>query len=205
MVEICGTEGHVAHHSVLSTPIMPAQTIDTLLAPVVNEYCSECGKLSSECHEDDHLIVYSERRIVLSWGEHPSDLDLHLRWNDEHIYWEHKRSRDRTADLDIDVVNGKGPETITIRQMSDYTYHVFVHNFTGGNKRDLSKNGATVRVYNSEGFECEIYAPRSETGHFWNVLDINGKSGELSITNTFTDTNVHYDDYWPPHWRRAEL
>ena len=76
--------------------------------------------------------MFSERRIVLSWGDDPPDLDLHLhlRWNDENVFWLNKRSEDRTADLDVDVMRGRGPETITIRKMNAFVYYLFVHNFS---------------------------------------------------------------------------
>jgi uncharacterized protein YfaP (DUF2135 family) len=63
--------------------------------------------------------VKNERRAQLSWAAQPSDLDLHLVWNgasgDEHIYWQNRKSGDGTAELDVDVTRGFGPETVTIQ------------------------------------------------------------------------------------------
>ncbi len=115
--------------------------------------------------------MFSERRIVLSWGDDPRDLDLHLRWNDENIYFSNKTSKDRTADLDVDVTTGRGPETITIRKMNAFVYYLFVHNYSQGEKGRLSRSGAKVRLFEAEGLIHEIAAPADQIGHFWYAMN----------------------------------
>ena len=71
-----------------------------------------------------------EMRIVLTWGEEPSDLDSHLTGPKVdggrfHIYWSNKVYKDAETEvnLDKDDVSSYGPETITvINQVADGTY-----------------------------------------------------------------------------------
>ncbi|MCW8631650.1 hypothetical protein OQH38_16240, partial [Acinetobacter baumannii] len=51
-------------------------------------------------------------RIVLTWGEKPLDLDSHLNYSNQHIYWSNKEGHQ--ANLDVDDRDSYGPETITI-------------------------------------------------------------------------------------------
>ena len=51
-------------------------------------------------------------RIVLNWGAQPADLDGHLAYPGNHIFFQHKDGTD--ALQDVDEIHGYGPETITI-------------------------------------------------------------------------------------------
>ena len=160
--------------------------------PQVDEYCSHCPPnpngtyvKATDCTIEEHLTVFSERRIVLSWGDDPPDLDLHLRWNDENVFWLNKESKDRTADLDVDVTTGRGPETITIRKMNAFVYYLFVHNYSQGEKGRLSLSGAKVRLFEAEGLIHEIAAPTDQIGHFWYAMHpmmIAANAGSLAPT-----------------------
>ncbi|MBA4382487.1 MAG: hypothetical protein C0406_07975, partial [Sideroxydans sp.] len=56
-------------------------------------------------------------RIVLNWGELPSDLDSHLIFPSNHIYFNSKTgSTSSDAKLDVDDTTSYGPETITIEK-----------------------------------------------------------------------------------------
>lgn len=86
-------------------------------------------------------------RAVLSWTAIPRDLDLHVSGPVSgnpgarfHVYYSNAAVRDDTGDpyceLDVDDVDGNGPETQTITvsdSEGDYvagTYRVWVHNFS---------------------------------------------------------------------------
>ena len=64
-------------------------------------------------------------RIVLEWGENPSDLDSHL-WTPTgaHIYYVTRGSLNSApfVNLDVDDVTSYGPETVTIRTLEAGTY-----------------------------------------------------------------------------------
>ena len=66
-------------------------------------------------------------RIVLNWGASPSDLDSHLVYPGNHVYFSQKEGTD--ANLDVDDTDSYGPETITIeRKHSGERYVYAVHN-----------------------------------------------------------------------------
>jgi len=84
-------------------------------------------------------------RFVLSWGDKPSDLDLHLVANNYHISYRNTKNIPSTARLDKDTTNGYGAETITVDALDqEDEYKVLVHNFSNDANID---NKVQVRVY----------------------------------------------------------
>jgi uncharacterized protein YfaP (DUF2135 family) len=103
-----------------------------------------------------------EIRAVLSWGAIPRDLDLHVSGplsgggpGRFHVYYAHSAQVDGSGDpycqLDVDDVNGNGPETQTITisdSEGNYVagdYHVWVHNFSGD--ATFEPSGATINLF----------------------------------------------------------
>ena len=68
-------------------------------------------------------------RVVLQWDNQPKDMDLHAYFENNHIYFS-----DRHGDkvyLDVDDMDGFGPETITIQKRKNgQKYVFFVHTFS---------------------------------------------------------------------------
>ena len=132
-------------------------------------------------------IPISHVRIVLDWGESPSDLDAHLeKQNEYHIsYRNRKRTKDGTAMLDRDDTNGFGPETITVTSL-DYNgkYEYRIEDFTNRNKKSdkLSKSGAEVKVYAKGRMMYHFKAPVNQRGNNWTVFQI--KNNEIISINT---------------------
>ena len=62
-------------------------------------------------------------RIVLNWGQSPLDLDSHLSYKNQHVYWDNKQGQD--ANLDVDDTDSYGPETVTIDKRLDGQYYVY--------------------------------------------------------------------------------
>lgn len=97
-------------------------------------------------------LLSGEIRIVLSWGSIPWDLDSHLRGTtdsgeDVYVSWYHDVSMgggNVLAELDVDDVDGYGPETTTIYDING------VYNFTVNDYRNtglIESSEATVTVY----------------------------------------------------------
>lgn len=121
-------------------------------------------------------------RIVLSWEANPSDLDLHLHVpGDGHVRWDGKGTLGSFpfAQLDVDDVDGFGPETITISQLLPGTYSVAVEAIGSG----FVPEETVVRVYDSTGLLREV-SPPSGSGRWWRVLRLDGSSGGITIVNT---------------------
>jgi len=117
-------------------------------------------------------------RIVLDWGDRPADLDLHLvKEGSYHVsYWDMHNSADGSVTLDRDDRDGFGPETITI-MVTDLraVYQIFVHDYTNKNRStstELSRSGATVRVYDRNGYIRSFYVPANRSGVRWDVFRI---------------------------------
>ena len=127
-------------------------------------------------------------RIVLQWGEHPYDLDLHFeKEGGYHISYRNMITvADGSAWLDRDDTCSYGPETVTVREMEDRTnYFVYVVDYTNrgyAESTELSRSCAVVKIYNDDGFVASYSVPVSRRGNRWNVCTI--KDGEVFENGT---------------------
>ncbi len=134
-------------------------------------------------------------RVVLTWGESPSDLDSHLTGpisgeDRFHVYYSDDAYEGHN--LDVDDTSSFGPETITIVPAGvNGMYRYSVHNYsvpgTGGGE-SLAASGAEVRLYDANGL-IRAYAVPPATGanggldaDTWRVfeLTINGSTVAVS-------------------------
>ena len=131
-------------------------------------------------------------RIVLTWSDHPADLDSHL-WLPSaypyHVFFSGQGDCEAFpyACLDRDDTDGQGPETITIqrRYAGNYVYAVKDYYETG----KLTTSGALVEVYEQEGLIDSIQVPTSGDGDWWYVFDLDGSTGEITLQNYTTSTS----------------
>lgn len=130
-------------------------------------------------------------RIVLNWGKNPLDLDSHLSYKNQHIYWDNKQGL--AANLDVDDVDSYGPETVTIDKKLDGQYYVYsVHDFSDRaqpNTNNLSNSQAKVMVYAGESLIRSYYVPTAKTGNLWTVFRISPE-GEIQDINRISGTTV---------------
>jgi len=131
------------------------------------------------------VINNDECRIVLTWGEGPSDLDSHL-WRtynnnlEYHIYWQEKTIEGIADSLDYDYTNSYGPETITIYDLkSESTYSYYVHNYSEFNNQYYNLNQDICPIKNSNsivnvyvGNQNYTFYPPNQEGRYWKVFDI---------------------------------
>ncbi len=134
-------------------------------------------------------IGEGQMRVVLSWGDAPSDLDLHMKTpaiegNTYEIYYSSKGSSTSApyAELDIDDTSAYGPETITLYDQFAGTYKVFIYNYSGS--PDIVTSGASLQVFGDTGLKETINVPTSGEGHYWYVCDIDGATGNVTVVNT---------------------
>ena len=125
------------------------------------------------------MLEAGQVRIVLSWGENPSDLDSHLvrltnNVKDYHVYFGDMRPANADANLDTDDTSSYGPETTTINNLSSTSiYKYYVHDYSnGGNHNDeiLKASGAKVDVY--YGDQSKTFYVPNENGNAWKVFEI---------------------------------
>lgn len=114
-------------------------------------------------------------RVVLSWSAAPADLDSHLSYPGNHVYFERKNGED--ARLDLDDVERHGPETITIeRKHAGEAYTYAVHDY--GHRNDpaadaLARSQARVYVYVGRTL-MRTYAVPQQPGNLWTVFRLDG-------------------------------
>ena len=144
------------------------------------------------------LLAQGELRLVLIWGERPSDLDSHLWLPMEtpyHVYYSRRGNLDTCpyAALDVDDTSSYGPETITIKErFLEGTYVYAIHNYSGS--PDLTESEAQVQAFDSTGLIATFDVPTEGEGTFWNVLTVDGASGAITEVNALGDSPEPYPD-----------
>ena len=115
-------------------------------------------------------------RVVLTWGKTPKDLDSHLSYPGNHIFFEDKVAAD--ANLDVDDTTSYGPETITIERKHQGERYVYaVHDYTNGvnNKKNsdaMSFSHARVQVYVGQTLIRTYNVKPETTATSWIVFGI---------------------------------
>lgn len=131
-------------------------------------------------------------RIVLDWGASPKDLDSHLVYENQHVFFSKRVGKD--ANLDVDDTDGFGPETITIVKKHPGVRYVYaVHNFSQGNQTGTvslsSSSRAQVFVYVGSSLVRTFRPPPSTPGNVWVVFAV-GEDGEFYDINKFADIGM---------------
>jgi PKD domain len=142
--------------------------------------------------------------VEMSWDA-PTDLDLHLlrsnaavfsagdcSYCNQHPSWGEAGRADDPS-LDWDVVEGFGPETITIDDPADDVYLVGVHYF-GENGLDRCVGGcapseATLNVYVSGALAASLTRTLTDQGDLWEAAEIHWPSGEIVETDDLGHTD----------------
>jgi hypothetical protein len=148
------------------------------------------GVRSQPCVVEFEAIPQDAIAIQLIWDHPSSDADIHmLRGGDSRVYRDNnldcfyrncRESLDWGATLDIDDVNGYGPENITVDDPGRFDYLMAAHYFTarptnGGVRETI----ATMRVYLYGLLSCEVDALLQDTGSWWEAVVITTEKGGL--------------------------
>jgi hypothetical protein len=141
-----------------------------------------------------------EMRIVLTWGESPSDLDSHLTGpladgTRFHMFYTYSGIDSspwpETVTLDLDDVTSYGPETTTLLQQISGIYRFSVHDYSDRYSTDsyeLSNSGAQVRVYQNTGLVASFNVPPNTGGTLWTVFEMsNGVISPINQMNYESD------------------
>ncbi len=152
-------------------------------------------------------LVEGEWRVVLSWGQHPLDLDLYCitDFQPRKVYFANKNEGGQndptmgSIELDIDVRQGFGPETITFTPNPTKKYRFLVHNYTGNKVKSLVNSGGKVVVNKSHGPPVQFEVPTDivlrddgEIAMFWHVFDL--IEGVLVPVNKVTKEDLRARD-----------
>ncbi|MCC6809883.1 MAG: hypothetical protein IT381_20815 [Deltaproteobacteria bacterium] len=129
-------------------------------------------------------------RVVLNWGNAPRDLDSHLAYGENHIFFQQKKGEQ--ANLDVDDTDGFGPETVTVDGWvpeKDYVYAV--HNYSQASdvgKKSFSGSKAKVFVYKRNILQ-RVYEVNPEgVGNLWVIFRVD-KLGTINDINQYADVS----------------
>lgn len=165
------------------------------------DYCNVIVHATDPQHNQNltisPILPENQIRIVLRWGETPSDLDSHLigrgpdgssfnvYYGDKHYVW----SGEEMANLDVDDTTSYGPETITILHPLTDGWVYAVHDFTnrGSTESDrMSYSGAQVTVFAGGRQVAAFSIPVGQIGTYWTVFEYAG--GQIWPINAVNNT-----------------
>ncbi|SEM41376.1 Tetratricopeptide repeat-containing protein [Pseudomonas sp. NFIX51] len=134
-------------------------------------------------------------RVVLTWGANPSDLDSHMIFPGNNIYFRNQQGDD--AHLDVDDIDSYGPETITLEKKHYGESYVYaVHDYSNQGRpasRQLSASQAKVFVYMGQSLVRTYYVPQDRSGNLWTVFRMTG-NGDFQDINTLSGVTVDAQD-----------
>jgi hypothetical protein len=165
----------------------------------------ERGVAVSGRNEPIHIVMSpvvpdDQLRVVLTWGQSPSDLDTHLFTRldsgiNYHIFYQNKD--EENANLDVDDVSSFGPETLTLRTNEPGRYSYKIYDYTNGRGRDdgtLAESGAVIKIYQGSNITHTFTPTNSQDELTWHVFDlVINRAGAMSITEIDTYSNVDLD------------
>jgi hypothetical protein len=145
-------------------------------------------------------IEDNQARAVLTWGDSPVDLDMHVTGDvgsglgavvEEdrfHVYWDvpvyPQDAGPDTAEvlLDVDDVSGYGPETVTVLHRESGLYRFSVHDNI--NKLEqaasvLSFSGARMQLWVGRDTYASFDVPVNEPGTVWQAVEVDGETGHF--------------------------
>lgn len=129
-------------------------------------------------------------RVVLSWGQAPADLDSHIAYPGNHVFFMEKDGDE--ANLDVDDTDSYGPETITLQKKRfGETYVYAVHDYINSHNPSSSSLGysqAKVFVYVGQSLVRTYYVPQGQRGNLWTVFRITG-NGDFQDINSLQSVN----------------
>lgn len=155
-------------------------------------------------------------RIILSWGESPSDLDSHLTGPDGmggrfHMYYMNKTPIESIL-LDVDETSSYGLETTKIISFTEGTYRYSVFNYsdqgtTGGD--EIAFSPAIVKIYDHSGLIQTFNAPSFpvDGGNTWCVFEIEATNQDITIVpiNTYVQANDDCTNDMKQNGKKAKM
>jgi uncharacterized protein YfaP (DUF2135 family) len=148
-------------------------------------------------------LVSGQFRVILTWGQNPSDLDSHMtgptttgtRW---HTYYGNRQPSGGQCGLDRDDTSSYGPETVTCpltgtsgESLRPGVYRYSVHHYSGSG--NIGTSAASVRLEFANGTYYTYTPPSGFTGSkdVWTVFELTVFSdGSMALAPVNTISNV---------------
>lgn len=121
----------------------------------------------------------SNVKVRLTWGNLPYDIDSHLVTPaGDHVFFDDEGSLNIApyANLDVDDIDGNGPEIVTIRRLMVGTYHYIVNNYSETNNPGMTTSPIRVELNTPQG--TQVFVPNAgesqATGfsYHWHSFDL---------------------------------
>ena len=150
------------------------------------------------------VLPEGQLRIVLTWGESPSDLDTHLftTWADGqkyHLFYQALSGLNTR--LDVDDTSSYGPETTTILDKTAGRYSYAVNDYTHRNGHGaISSSEAVVKVYQGNNLINEFQPTNRGEEVSWHVFDaVISAAGVVRIipVDAYSSTDLDGVDAFP--------
>ena len=103
----------------------------------------------------------------------------------EECYFGHKIA-DWGASLDVDIINGYGPEHITADAIPDGKYRLFVHYYDTHGVITPVRASVSLATFNNSTVTFSSPSDLTHAGDTWDVCYVNYPSGTIEPINTFT-------------------
>ncbi len=158
---------------------------------IIEGFIINSGENTVEAQTLVEGVSEGQLRIILSWGEEPSDLDSHLTGPSStspgtrfHCYYS-EQEPDPFISLDLDDTGSYGPETTTINALLDGTYNFSVFNYSD---QDLTgaagiyNSPARVELYDVNGLVATFNPPAIADGNTWFAIKIEVVGGNYTFT-----------------------
>ena len=157
-------------------------------------------------------LAEDQFRVVLSWGEIPSDVDSHLSGPGQieldatlvedrfHVYFGNPEypaasgAAGAVVFLDVDDTSSFGPETITVRRADPGIYKYVLHDYTngtasGGDASQLSASACKVQLFAGSAQVDTFYVPTGRAGTTWTVFELDGDTLRPFLISRFGDAS----------------
>lgn len=172
------------------------QTFHEKIRSVVTEKCAPdldrelVGEIETLSGTESLSVLDRIHSVTLTWGEKPTDLDLHLLIGTgegvKEVNYRHmgEDSRMPHAWLDKDVRTGFGPECIRVVRGISGTYLFAVHCYSSG--AGLAGSGAEVHI-EMDARTKTIRCPESGEGSWWHVFMWEPDAKRITVQNILSD------------------
>ena len=150
-------------------------------------------------------MVDQDVHIQIDWDEDMCDVDLHFVLSSNNLFdctddcyyansnpdWGAMGDWQDDPFLDVDDVDGYGPENINVQDLLPGTYRIALHYYSDSHDESPSvSTNASVRVYLGGQLAGE-YGPQflDSTGRIWDVATLEWPAATLTTVNTLSTTN----------------
>jgi hypothetical protein len=148
--------------------------------------------------------------IIVRWGLNPEDLDSHLLFSGNDVYYSNPWNGTKPTDvnnpcdtngvvasLDLDDTTSYGPETTTICDGTKGPFNFKIHHYSGSS--NIGASPTTVELITRDGSRYEFTAPTDTqyTGtdnDYWDVFSLNTDQSVTAI-NTIGNASTSIADF----------